>query len=83
VGNPEGGWMPGERLSIEEAIRGWTTWAAWAGFEEDRAGQLAAGRPADVTVLDIDPFETAAADPGRLLAGRVLMTVAGGRIIHQ
>jgi predicted amidohydrolase YtcJ len=80
-GQPPGGWRNGERLTIEEAIRGWTTWAAHAGFEEPRAGIIAAGRPADITVLDIDPFTVAGNDPARLLTGRVLMTVAGGKVV--
>jgi predicted amidohydrolase YtcJ len=78
---PAGGWRAGERLTIEEAIRGWTTWAAYAGFEEQRAGIIAVGRPADLTVMDIDPFTAAATDPARLLTGRVLMTIADGRIV--
>jgi predicted amidohydrolase YtcJ len=77
---PEGGWRAAERLTIEEAIRGWTTWAAYAGFEESRAGTIATDRPADLTVLDLDPF-TAGSDPARLLTGRVVMTIADGTIL--
>ena len=78
---PAGGWRAGERLTVEEAVRGWTTWAAYAGFEEQQAGIIAAGRPADLTVLDIDPFTTAGSDAARLLNGRVLMTIANGKIV--
>ena len=76
---PALGWRPEERLTIEEAIRGWTTWAAYAGFEERDAGMIAVGRPADLTMIDLDPFTTSDTDPARLLSGRVVMTIAGGR----
>jgi hypothetical protein len=78
-GHPAGGWRAEQRLTIEEAVRGWTTWAAWAGFEEQRAGTLAPGRPADVTVLSLDPFVTADTAPHDLLAGRVVLTIRRGR----
>jgi len=77
---PSGGWRPDERLTIEEAIRGWTTWAAHTAFEDREAGVIADGRSADLTVLDVDPFTTADRDPSRLLTGRIAMTIAGGRI---
>ena len=79
---PAGGWRSGERLTIEEAIRGWTTWAAYAAFEEDRAGVIAAARPADLTVVDLDPFVIGAREPARLLSGRVLLTVANGTVVY-
>jgi predicted amidohydrolase YtcJ len=77
---PAGGWRPDERLTIEEAIRGWTTGAAHAGFEDGQAGVIAETRAADLTVIDLDPFTTADSDPSRLLSGRVLMTVAAGSV---
>jgi predicted amidohydrolase YtcJ len=79
---PEGGWRPQERLTIDEAMRGWTRWAAWAGFEEERAGVIAVRRPADLTVLSLDPFSVGDLAPPRLLQGQVLMTLSGGRIVH-
>jgi predicted amidohydrolase YtcJ len=77
---PAGGWRPDERLTIEEAIRGWTTGAAHAGFEDGHAGVIAENRAADLTVIGLDPFTTADSDPSRLLSGRVLMTVAAGTV---
>lgn len=82
-GAPEGGWRAGEAMTIEEAVRGWTTWAAHAGFEERRAGVIAAGRPADLTVVDIDPFTVGETEPGRLLRGRVVLTLLGGRVVER
>ena len=52
--------VPGERLTIEEAIRAYTTWASYATFNENSGGVIVAGRWADLTVLDNDPFTTPA-----------------------
>ena len=80
---PAGGWRPDERMTIEEAIRGWTTWAARAVFQEDHAGTIAAQRRADLTIMDIDPFQTAGTDPARLLTGKVVATIVDGRVIFD
>ena len=53
---PREGWYPEERLTPEEAVRGYTTWNAYAAFQEKETGMLAAGRWADITVMDIDPL---------------------------
>jgi predicted amidohydrolase YtcJ len=80
---PAGGWRVNEAVSIEEAIRGWTSWAAYAEFLETTTGTLAPGRRADLTVIDIDPFRIGEQDPARLLSGHVQMTVAGGKVIYE
>ena len=72
---PEG-WYPEQRLSVEEAVRGFTWGAAYAAGLEDRLGTLAPGKLADVTILDQDIF---AIDPMQILQVRVLGTVVGGR----
>jgi predicted amidohydrolase YtcJ len=81
--HPAGGWRPDESLTIEEALRGWTSWAAYAEFREHDTGTLAGNRRADITVVDIDPMQVAAKEPHRLLDGKVLMTIAGGRILYE
>jgi predicted amidohydrolase YtcJ len=77
---PAGGWRKEEALTIEEAIRGWTIWAAYAGFGENDTGTIAAGKIANLTVMDIDPFRTGASDPARLLDGKVVITVIKGKV---
>ena len=79
-GKPEGGWRKEEALTIEEAIRGWTIWAAYAGFGETSAGTIAAGKAANLTVMDVDPFQTAATNPARLRNGKIVMTIINGRV---
>lgn len=81
LGTPPGGWYPGERLTAEEAIRGYTSWAAFAGFDEQEAGTITVGKRADLTVIDVDPFRIAA--PDELLAGAVQLTVSRGRVTYR
>ena len=50
------GWYPEQRLSVLEALRAYTTGAAYAAGTEDRLGRLAPGYYADLLVLDTDPF---------------------------
>ncbi len=83
AGSPPGGWYPEQRLSAEEALRGYTSWSAYAGFSEGVTGIIAAGRWADLTVVDLDPLRVAESEPARLLSGRVLLTVVNGRVVYQ
>jgi predicted amidohydrolase YtcJ len=55
-GHPPGGWLPDQRLSAAEALRGFTADAAYAGFDEEQVGKLAPGMRADFVVLAGDPL---------------------------
>ncbi|NNC52041.1 MAG: amidohydrolase [Erythrobacter sp.] len=80
---PEGGWYPEEAVTIEEAVRAYTSWAAYAAFREDRTGIIAPGRWADITVMDIDPFALASENPSAILDGRILMTIVNGEVVFE
>ena len=80
TGQPAGGWYPGERMTPEEAVRGYSTWAAYASFAEAEVGQIAAGRLADLTALSVDPLTVGAASPATLLGGTVRLTVVNGAV---
>lgn len=82
-GEPEGGWYVEQAVNVDEAVRGYTRWSAYASFREDVTGVVGAGRWADLTVMDIDPFRLADERPGELLDGRILMTIVGGAIVHE
>ncbi|MDX1548446.1 MAG: amidohydrolase [Rhodothermales bacterium] len=73
--HPEG-WVPGQKISVAQALRAYTAHNAYAGFQEERLGMLAPGRYADFVVLSEDLFEI---DPVAIPAVRVLRTVVGGR----
>lgn len=78
AGKPEGGWLPEERLTLDEALRLYTVEPAYASFQEARRGRLAAGFVADLTVFDGD----LAADRS-LLDRRVDLTIVGGVIEYD
>ena len=79
-GRPEGGWFPGQRMTIEEAIRGFTIWAAQASFREKVLGSIEVGKLADFTVVDKDLLTL---PPRDIPGARVLFTIVGGRIVYQ
>jgi predicted amidohydrolase YtcJ len=79
-GAPPGGWYPEQRMTAEEAVRGYTVWGAFAGFDEQEAGMIAVGKRADVTVLTVDPFRATSQE---LLRGAVVMTVSRGRVVYR
>ncbi len=80
---PAGGWYPEERLTPEEAVRGYTSWNAYAASWEKETGVLAAGRWADVTVMDVDPFVLGATEPGKVLGGKIVATIVGGKLAYE
>ncbi|KAA9133580.1 amidohydrolase [Marinihelvus fidelis] len=79
-GWPPGGWFPGERMSREEALRGFTLDAAWAAFMEADIGSLSVGKRADFIVLDADLMTVPAED---IAAIRVLETWIDGRRVYE
>ena len=82
-GEPKEGWFPDQRLTIEEAIEAYTKGPAWASFEEDVKGSIAAGTYADLAVFDTNLVEVAKSTPARLLEAKVLYTIAGGHIVYR
>ena len=77
-GQPPGGWRPQERVSLAQALDGFTRGAAYAGFAEDRIGSLDPGKWADFIIVDRDPTKV---DPQALARTEVLATwVAGKRV---
>ncbi|HYU26012.1 MAG TPA: amidohydrolase family protein, partial [Thermoanaerobaculia bacterium] len=78
-GNPPGGWTPDQRLTLAEAIRGFTLDAAYAAFEEGSRGTIEAGKLADFTVVEGDFFSTPASD---LFKTKVKTTVVDGLVVY-
>jgi predicted amidohydrolase YtcJ len=79
-GVPVGGWYPRQRLSLEEAVRAYTSGSAAAERASARRGSLAPGKDADLVVLAPDPFPL---EPGVLRETRVELTMVGGRITFE
>lgn len=79
-GQPEGGWFPQEKITIEEAIQAYTLNTAYAAFEEDIKGSISVGKLADFVVLS-DNLLTMDADMIKDVT--VLTTVVGGNVVHE
>ncbi len=72
-GTPEGGWYPEQRLTIEEAIYGYTLGAAYAGYGEHDLGSIEAGKLADLTVLKQDLTKVAPSEILNVEVERVMV----------
>jgi len=81
-GNPRGGWYPEQRLTLEEALRGYTREAAYAEFEEKEKGSLEPGKLADLIVIDKDITQLGS-KPQEILSIRVLKTFIGGKLVYD
>jgi predicted amidohydrolase YtcJ len=79
-GEPAGGWIPGERLTLTQAIDGYTRDAAWASFDEHRKGSLERDMLADIVVLSQDIFSL---PPARLVETEVAVTIFDGRVVYR
>lgn len=79
-GQPAGGWRPEERLSREEALRGFTLDAAWSIFLDQEVGSLAVGKRADLVVYGRDPMRIPVAEIPR--AG-IDYTLVEGRVAYS
>lgn len=75
-GQPPGGWIPSERLTLGQALHAYTRGSAFAGFAEDRTGALEPGKWADFILVDRDPTKI---DSQQLARTEVLQTWVGGR----
>jgi predicted amidohydrolase YtcJ len=79
-GTPAGGWFPGERITIEQAIAYYTLGSAYAEFTETRKGSITEGKLADLVILSDDVLTVA---PREILAAKPIMTITGGRVVYE
>lgn len=77
--NPDG-WIPEQKITVEEALSAYTREAAYASFEEKIKGTLRPGMLADFVLLDRDLTEVPASD---IRNARVLKTIVGGRVVYS
>ena len=77
--NPDG-WVPEQKINVEDALRAYTLDAAYASFEEDIKGSLEVGKLADIVVLDQNLLEVA---PEKLRDAGVVMTIVGGEVVYD
>ncbi|MEA3349344.1 MAG: amidohydrolase [Chloroflexota bacterium] len=79
-GTPTGGWYPSQRLSVSEAVWGYTMGCAIASGQEKEQGSLTPGKLADLIVLDRDIFNI---PPEQIHDTQMIMTVFDGRIVYR
>jgi hypothetical protein len=77
--NPNG-WIPEQKITVEEAVRAYTYGSAYAEFQENVKGTLAVGKLADFVILSDDIF---AINPNEIRNTKVLTTVVDGKIVYQ
>ena len=77
--NPNG-WIPEQKISVEEAVRAFTYGSAYAEFQEDLKGTLTPGKLADFIILSDDIFTINPNDIGK---AKVLTTVVDGRVVYE
>ncbi len=79
-GTPAGGWYPEQRISVEDAVQGYTTVPAAFYGQSQEMGTLLPGKRADMAVLDRDIFQV---DPMEIADARVEITIFDGRIVYR
>ena len=88
-GQPKGGWYPQEAMTREEALRSYTVWGAYAGFEEHLKGSIEAGKRADIMAIDLSAphlvphLDTAGLAVYSAQAADVCMTMVDGRVLYE
>ena len=77
--NPNG-WIPEQKITVEEAVRGFTFGSAYAEFQENVKGTLEVGKLADFIVVSDDIFKI---DPVMIVKAKVLTTVMDGKVVYE
>ncbi len=78
-GKNPGGWVPEQKISVEEAVRAYTSSCAFAEFAERDKGTLETGKLADLVVLSQDIFRI---KPDEIQKTSIVYTIVGGRIVY-
>ena len=79
-GKPPGSFAPSERLTVAQAVRGYTAEAAYAGHREKTEKSLESGKVADVIMVDRNILEI---DPHAIDQTKVVLTLVGGKIVDE
>ena len=79
-GTPEGGWLPEERMSVDEAVKLFTKYAAYPSYTEEENGTIELGKCADLVVTEKDIY---AIDPDEIKDVKIDMTMIGGKLVYQ
>ncbi len=75
-----GGWIPEQKITVEDALRAYTTGGAYASFQETEKGSLTPGKLADVVIIDRDLTKIA---PETIRDAKIEYTIVGGRVVFE
>lgn len=78
-GKHPGGWVPEQKITVEEAVRAYTVGSAYAEFTEKQKGTIAPGKLADLAILSHDIFES---PPEQISKTKVLWTIMDGQVVY-
>jgi len=79
-GTPPCGWLPEQRVTLEQAVEAYTLGAAFAAHRDKEEGSLEAGKLADLIIVSQDLFKV---DPHQLRNTKVLLTMVGGKVVYR
>ena len=79
-GKHPSGWVPEQKISVEEAVRAYTVGSAYAEFQENEKGTLSPGKLADLVILSRDIFKI---DPNEIDKVKVVLTIMDGRVVYS
>jgi hypothetical protein len=74
------GWIPEQKITVQEAVRAYTVGSAYAEFAEGVKGTITQGKLADIAILSRDIFTI---DPGEIGSVRVETTIVDGRVVFE
>ena len=77
--NPSG-WIPEQKISVDEAVKAFTWGSAYAEFQENVKGTLEVGKLADFIIISDDIFKI---DPVKIKDAKVLMTIMDGKVVYE
>lgn len=79
-GTPPGGWHPNERITLPQAIKGYTLDGAYAARRDKTEGSIEVGKLADLIIISQDLFKVA---PNQIGNTKVMLTMVGGKIVYE
>jgi hypothetical protein len=79
-GKHPNGWLPEQKLTVDEAVRACTVGSAYAEFAEKVKGAITPGKLADLVMLDRDLYQI---NPSEIDKARVLLTVMDGQVVWE
>jgi predicted amidohydrolase YtcJ len=74
------GWIPEQKISVEETVRAYTVGSAYAEFQENVKGTITPGKLADLVILSQDIFKI---DPKEIERVKVVTTIMDGRVVYE